>query len=64
MDGQTEERRPMAEAAEPRTPGAWPWIAGVIVLALAIWGLTRLLDVSPRMAAEPVPAPAAPAARP
>jgi hypothetical protein len=54
----------MAEAAEPRTPGAWPWIAGVIVLALAIWGLTRLLDVSPRMAAEPVPAPAAPAARP
>jgi hypothetical protein len=53
----------MAEAAGPRSPGAWPWIAGVMVLALAIWGLARLLDVSPRMAAEPVPA-AAPAAPP
>jgi hypothetical protein len=53
---------PMADAAEPRGPGAWPWIAGVIVLALAIWGLTRLLDSSPPLRAEPVPA--APAAAP
>lgn len=43
----------MAETgAEPRAPGAWPWIAGVVVLALLIWGLTRLLDSAPPVHAE------------
>ena len=54
--------------AEPvgraRGPGAWPWFAGVLVLALLIWGLTRLLDDGAPVAAEPVPAHAAPAAAP
>lgn len=27
-----------------RRPGVWPWIAGLIVLGLLIWGLTSLLD--------------------
>jgi hypothetical protein len=52
-------------AAGPRRPGAWPWIAGIVVLALLIWGLTRLLDDGAPVAAEPVaPPPAAPAAAP
>ncbi|HEX2204256.1 MAG TPA: hypothetical protein VHG91_13190 [Longimicrobium sp.] len=30
---------------EPRRrPGVWPWIAGLVVLGLLIWGLTSLLD--------------------
>ncbi len=30
---------------EPRRgPGAWPWIAGILILALVVWGLTSLLD--------------------
>jgi hypothetical protein len=54
------------EVAEPaasvRRPGAWPWFAGVLVLALLLWGLTRLLDGGAPVAAEPVSPPAAPAA--
>lgn len=37
----------MAEIrVEPRRrgPGAWPWIAGIVLLALIVWGLTSLLD--------------------
>lgn len=45
----------------PRGPGAWPWIGGVIVLALLLWGITRLLDEPSPVVAEPTPA--APAAR-
>ncbi len=49
---------------EPRRPGAWPWIAGLIVLALLIWGLTRLLggddDVVVDQAVPPPAAPASP----
>lgn len=47
-------------SAGPRGPGAWPWVAGVVVLALLLWGLTRLLDDPTPVVAEPVPA-AAPA---
>jgi len=47
-------------AARGRRPGAWPWIAGVLVLALLLWGLTRLLDDGAPVAAEPVPAGPAP----
>ena len=51
----------MAEpATRVRRPGAWPWIAGVLVLALLLWGLTRLLDDGAPVAAEPVPAAPAP----
>jgi hypothetical protein len=50
---------------EPRRPGAWPWIAGLIVLALLIWGLTRLLggddDVVVDQAVPPAPTAPAPA---
>ena len=49
-------------AARVRSPGAWPWIAGVIVLALLLWGLTRLLDGGAPVAAEAVSPPPAPAA--
>ena len=51
-----------AAEARPRRPGAWPWIAGLIVLALLLWGLTRLLDDGAPLAAEAVGAPPAPAA--
>ena len=55
----------MAEpAAEARRPGAWPWFAGVIVLALLLWGLTRLLDGGAPVAAEPVAPPPATAPAP
>lgn len=48
-------------AGERRGPGAWPWVAGLLVLALLLWGITRLLDDPAPVAAEPVPvAPAAP----
>jgi hypothetical protein len=43
-------------AAGPRGPGAWPWVAGVVVLALLLWGITRLLDDPAPVVAEPVPA--------
>lgn len=35
----------MAEIrVEPRRKiGAWPWVVGLLVLALAIWGLAELL---------------------
>jgi len=33
-------------------------VAGVIVLALLLWGITRLLDDPAPVVAEPVPAPA------
>lgn len=51
--------------AEPRRPGAWPWVAGLLVLALLIWGITRLLGAGADEAVEaavppPAPAPAAP----
>lgn len=50
---------------ETRRPGAWPWIAGLIVLALLIWGLTRLLggddDEIVDRAVPPAPAATAPA---
>jgi len=52
-----------AAEARPRRPGAWPWIAGLIVLALLLWGLTRLLDDGAPVAAEPVAPPPAPAQR-
>jgi len=40
-------------AAESQGPGAWPWIAGLLVLALLLWGLTRLLDGGAPVAPEP-----------
>src|SRR3954471_17331907 len=55
-------RQVAAAEAGPRRPGAWPWIAGLIVLALLLWGLTRLLDGGAPVAAEAVGAPPAPAA--
>jgi len=46
--------------AQPRRPGAWPWIAGLVVLALLIWGITSLLDDSGAVVEEASsPAPAA-----
>ncbi|HEX8695800.1 MAG TPA: hypothetical protein VF746_25515 [Longimicrobium sp.] len=53
--------------AEPGRPGAWPWIGGLLVLALLIWGITRLLGAGGDHAVEaavppPAAAPAAPAA--
>lgn len=49
---------------EPRRPGAWPWIAGVVVLALLAWGITRLLggggDAVERVVPPPPAAPAPP----
>ena len=52
----------MADTAVGRRgPGAWPWVAGLIVLALLLWGITRLLNDPAPVAADPVPvAPAAP----
>ena len=50
-------------AVGARRPGAWPWIAGVIVLALLLWGLTRLLYGGAPLAAEPVAPQPAPAGR-
>ncbi|HET7461488.1 MAG TPA: hypothetical protein VFJ82_09565 [Longimicrobium sp.] len=47
----------MADTAARRGPGAWPWVAGLIVLALLLWGITRLLDEPTPVVAEPVPAP-------
>lgn len=26
-----------------RAPGLWPWVAGLLVLALVVWGTTELL---------------------
>jgi hypothetical protein len=43
-------------ATGPRGPGAWPWIAGLVVLALLLWGITRLLDEPAPVVTEPVPA--------
>jgi hypothetical protein len=50
---------------EPRRrPGIWPWIAGLVVLALLIWGLTQVLggddDVVVEQSDPAAPAPAAP----
>jgi len=47
---------------EPKRPGAWPWIAGLVVLALPIWGLTRVLGGDGDVVDEAVPP--APAAAP
>lgn len=44
-----------------RRPGMWPWIAGLIVLGLLIWGLTSLLDGDEGVVVEES-VPAAPAA--
>jgi hypothetical protein len=48
--------------AEPRRPGAWPWIGGLLVLALLIWGITRLLDGGEEAGVDQAIPPAAPAA--
>lgn len=51
-----ERKEPVAEIrVEPRRPGAWPWIAGLVVLALLIWGLTRVLGGDDDVVEETVP---------
>ena len=50
---------------EPRRrAGIWPWIAGLVVLALLIWGLTQVLgggdDVVVEQSDPAAPTPAAP----
>ena len=46
----------MAEIrVEPRRPGAWPWIAGLVVLALLIWGLTAVLGGDEDVVEQAVP---------
>ena len=44
-----------------RGPGVWPWIAGLVVLALLVWGGMELLGGDPARepATAPAPAPAA-----
>lgn len=27
-----------------RAPGLWPWVVGLLVLSLVVWGTTELLD--------------------
>lgn len=27
-----------------RAPGLWPWVAGLLVLSLVVWGATELLS--------------------
>lgn len=48
---------------EPRRrgPGVWPWIAGVLILGLLVWGLTSLLDSGSDDVVVEESAPAAPA---
>ena len=47
--------------AHPARPGAWPWIGGLVVLALLLWGLTRVLGGDAGAEVErTVPPPAAP----
>lgn len=49
----------MAEIkVERRRPGVWPWVLGLTVLALVIWGLTELLggdDAAEKVMEAPVP---------
>ncbi len=44
---------------ERRRPGVWPWVLGLTVLALVIWGLTELLggddDAAEKVMEAPVP---------
>lgn len=54
----------MAEIrVEPRRRmGAWPWVVGLLVLALAIWALAELLgeddgdDIVEQLETQPAPA--------
>lgn len=32
---------------ERKKPGIWPWIIGLIVVALLVWALTRFFDDGP-----------------
>jgi hypothetical protein len=52
----------MAEVGvEPRRgPGIWPWIAGILIVALLVWGLTSLLGGDDHVVVEQA-VPAAPA---
>lgn len=49
---------------EPRRgPGVWPWIAGILILALLAWGITSLLGGDDDVVVEesvPSAAPASP----
>lgn len=40
----------MAEiGVERRGPGVWPWILGLVVLALLVWGLLAFFDREPEV---------------
>ncbi|HYJ78121.1 MAG TPA: hypothetical protein VEW03_00765 [Longimicrobiaceae bacterium] len=53
-----------SSTAEPARPGAWPWVGGLVVLALLLWGITRVLagdgDEAAERAVPPAATPAAP----
>lgn len=38
---------------ERKSPGVWPWVLGLLVLALVIWGLVELFGGDPETIQDP-----------
>ncbi len=40
---------------ERKSPGVWPWVLGLLVLALVIWGLVEMFGGDDEAAQTPAP---------